>query len=108
MGVNLEYDIFGQKVITCFMCGNRYPGGREGFYMSDKAEGQIRKENKGITGDKQEDAKPVKLCATCHTKPTISAGSNICASCMAKKANEKMRLDKMAGNKEKPEKTKGR
>ncbi|MCX5855627.1 MAG: hypothetical protein NTZ24_13835, partial [Deltaproteobacteria bacterium] len=45
--------------------------------MSDKKEG-IVKENQEI-----------KLCTECHEKPTISKGSSFCASCMARKGNEK-------------------
>lgn len=105
-GVYLDYDQEGNTFIVCPICGNRYPGSRERFYMSDKPESQTGKEREGIMEYTQEATKQVKLCSTCHIKPTISESSNICASCMAKKANEKMRLSKMAGNRAKPEKTK--
>jgi hypothetical protein len=36
-GVYLDYEL-GQRVLVCIICGNRYPGSQEGFYMSGKAE----------------------------------------------------------------------
>jgi hypothetical protein len=98
----------GERFIVCLACGNRYPGSLEGFYMSDKPVSRIRKGSDGIMEDNQEDAKQAKLCSICHVKPTISDSSNICPSCMAKKANEKKRFAKMAGKEAKPGKTGGR
>ena len=67
---------------------------------------QIRQETVTVLEGKPEETKPVKLCTICHTKPTISASSNICPSCMAKKASEKTRLAKIAANGSKPKETK--
>ena len=66
---------------------------------------QIRQETVTVLEGKPEETKPVKLCTICRTKPTISASSNTCPSCMAKKANEKTRLAKIAANSGKPVKT---
>src|SRR3990172_10342297 len=106
--VYLDYDSEGNRFIVCLKCGNRHPGSREGFYMgTNESIGlQIRQETVTVLEGKPEETKPVKLCTICRTKPTISASSNICPSCMAKKASEKTRLAKIAANGSKPKETK--
>lgn len=107
--VYLDRDPLGDDSIACLMCGNRFPGG-EGFYMSDKGplnDYQMAVENEAIMEEKTEVIKNVALCSICKTKPTISSSSPYCASCMAKKANEKRRQAKnMAPGEEKKGKTK--
>lgn len=86
-GVYLDYEL-GQRVLVCPICGNRYPGGREGFHMSDKvnlkdlqtaADREKKMENK-------ETERPIfRVCSTCNTKKTVTPRHNICGSCLAAK-----------------------
>ena len=88
MGVYKDYDAAGQPVIACLICGNRFPGGKEGFYMSGGVN-QTEKEKKDGTGSIGEITHtPRKLCATCGNKPTISDSSPYCPSCMNKRSRE--------------------
>lgn len=88
-----DFDANGQPVIACFMCGNRYPGGQEGFYMSGskdhlKAEGKDETATIPPAGSAAIPSSPRKLCVTCGEKPTISDSSPYCPSCMNKRGRE--------------------
>lgn len=93
-----DRDEIGRRVIGCLMCGNRQPGAGKGFYMSDKVDLKDLKttieegatmEDRHLEGREVKVEPPVKLCEVCKTKPTISKGSTYCASCMAKKSNQR-------------------
>ena len=91
-GVYKDYDAEGQPVIACIICGNRYPGGKEGFYMSGKAERPI--EEKKVEAAALPSVSAViessrrRICITCGLKPTISDSCPFCPSCMRKKSME--------------------
>jgi hypothetical protein len=93
-GVYLDYEL-GQRILVCIICGNRYPGDREGFYMSGKAERPIEEKkvetaalpgDPGDPGDIKNSAR--RICITCGEKPTISDSCPYCGSCMNKKSRE--------------------
>lgn len=93
-GVYLDYEL-GQRVLVCIICGNRYPGDREGFYMSGKVD-QPMQENKvetaALPGDPGDlgniKSSSRRICVTCGEKPTISDSCPYCPSCMRKKSME--------------------
>ncbi len=94
--VYLTWDFQGNKLIACLKCGNRYPGGVYGFYMTNKTSGAIQnttKDKEKTMEEKQIQPKETRLCSICEEKPTISDSSPYCASCMARKGNEKRKLD---------------
>ena len=91
-GVYLDFE-FGQRVLVCILCGNRYPGDREGFYMSGKTERPI--EEKKVEAAEIVRVVPTetsiparRMCITCGEKPTISDSCPYCPSCMNKKSRE--------------------
>ena len=81
-GVYQDRTIDGQRFIVCIICGNRYPGNKEGFYMSDKAE-------RSSGSEVPEAAQHRRLCITCEEKPTISDSCPYCPSCMRKRMKKK-------------------
>ena len=92
-GVYKDYDADGQPVIACIICGNRYPGGKEGFYMSGKTGQPIEEKNvESAASPSVSAAIPEggsrKICITCGLKPTISDSCPYCPSCMRKKSME--------------------
>jgi hypothetical protein len=91
VGVYRDYDASGQPVIVCIICGNRYPGGKEGFYMSDKVKQTDGKKTDAasLPGDPGSiEGKSRRICVTCKEKPTISDSCPYCPSCMNKKGRE--------------------
>jgi len=109
-GAYIERDPFDGNSIVCPICGNRHPGGK-GFYMSDKDplnDHQSTLKREEIMEDETfEEQKPRQLCTVCKAKPTISDSAPYCASCMAKKGNEKRRqMEKTRHEKPNPKKMK--
>ena len=91
VGVYKDYDADGQPVIACLICGNRYPGGKEGFFMTEKAERQIEKKKVEAAetvpvGPPETSSPSRKMCKTCGLKPTISDSCPLCPSCMRKRS----------------------
>mgnify|MGYP006957767884 CR=1 FL=1 len=103
-GVYLDYEL-GQRVLVCIICGNRYPGDREGFYMSGKAERPIEKKKVEAAALPSVSAaipegRSRRVCEACGLKPTISDSCPYCPSCMNKKSREGKKAPVRAQRKE--------
>ena len=90
-GVYLDYEL-GQRVLVCIICGNRYPGDREGFYMSGKVDQPMQEKKVEAAASPSVlpviESRPQRICITCRKKPTISDSCPYCPSCMNKKSRE--------------------
>ena|GEM_PF-984944 len=90
-GVYLDYEL-GQRVLVCIICGNRYPGDREGFYMSGKVDQPMQEKKVEAAALPSVlpviESRPQRICITCKEKPTISDSCPYCPSCMRKKSME--------------------
>ena len=90
-GVYLDYEL-GQRVLVCIICGNRYPGDREGFYMSGKVDQPMQEKKVEAAASLSVlpviESRPQRICITCGEKPTISDSCPYCGSCMNKKSRE--------------------
>jgi len=90
-GVYLDYEL-GQRILVCILCGNRYPGNTEGFFMSGKVDQPMQGKKVEVAalpddpGDIKSSAR--RVCVACGLKPTISDSCPFCPSCMRKKSME--------------------
>lgn len=83
------------KFIACLTCGNRYPPGQapvkieKSGFKENFVKANSKDEGMENTQRIDTEAGNKPLCKQCGLKPTISAGSPYCPSCMAKRSHKK-------------------